>query len=138
MKKIFLFILLAMMFSCKPLTRPDYYAQTNYWKKYQNRNDFEAYFRALQIYDFTLFKYIKRLLPQRVDAITGLVVEPNVLERSKFVLNKKPTIEDLKHDSTLDMRETYVISSDYSLFEGSIPLSSSVIMRPTTSQTMPA
>ena len=51
----------------------------NYWKKYENRNDFEAYFRALQIYDFTLFKYIKRLLPQRVNSIVGLVVEPNVL-----------------------------------------------------------
>ena len=46
----------------------DYYTDLNnfaiaYWKKYENRNDFESYFRALEIYDFTLFKYIKRLLP---------------------------------------------------------------------------
>ena len=36
MKKIYLFTLLGMIFSCKPLTRPDYYSQTNYWKKYQS------------------------------------------------------------------------------------------------------
>jgi hypothetical protein len=66
-----------------------------YWKKYDNRNDFEAYFRALEIYDFTLFKYIKQLLPQRSNAITGLVIEPNVLQRSKVKLLNKPVIEDL-------------------------------------------
>jgi alpha-beta hydrolase superfamily lysophospholipase len=36
MKKIYLFTLVVMTFSCKPLTRPDYYSQTSYWKKYQN------------------------------------------------------------------------------------------------------
>lgn len=72
-----------------------------YWKKYENRNDFEAYFRALEIYDFTLFKYIKQLLPHRTNAVLGLVVEPNVLERSRVRLNRKPTIEDLTHETVI-------------------------------------
>jgi len=80
-----------------------------YWKKYENRNDFEAYFRALEIYDFTLFKYIKKLLPQRTNAVLGLVVEPNVLERSRVRLNRKPTIEDLTH-------ETVIAQFDLSLY----------------------
>ena len=80
-----------------------------YWKKYENRNDFEAYFRALEIYDFTLFKYIKKLLPHRTNAILGLVVEPNVLERSRVRLNRKPTIEDLTH-------ETVIAQFDFSLY----------------------
>jgi len=74
----------------------------NYWKKYDNRNDFEAYFRALEIYDFTLFKYIKKLLPQRVNVITGLTVEPNVLERSKVKLLNKPDIENLTKTVSID------------------------------------
>jgi hypothetical protein len=73
----------------------------DYWLKYENRNDFEAYFRALEIYDFTLFKYIKKLLPQRSNAVVGLVVEPNVLERSRVRLNRKPTIEDLTHETVI-------------------------------------
>ena len=88
-------------------TYSDHYKDLNnfaiqYWKKYENRNDFEAYFRALSIYDFTLFKYIKRILPARTNAITGLVVEPNVLERSKVKLLNKPTIENLTKEANID------------------------------------
>ena len=93
----------------------------NYWKKYDNRNDFEAYFRALQIYDFTLFKYIKRLLPYRVDLISGLAIEPNVLERSKVKLLNKPVIEDLLHETTI--ANTVIlpdVSSDYQFQEAQI------------------
>jgi len=76
---------------------------TNYWKKYDNRNDFEAYFRALEIYDFSLFKYIKQLLPNRANPIVGLLVEPNVLERSKVrIMRNKPGIEDLTYDMSLE------------------------------------
>ena len=91
-------------------TYKDHYTDLNnfaiqYWKKYENRNDFEAYFRALEIYDFTLFKYLKRLLPQRSNAILGLVVEPNVLERSKVRLLNKPKIEDLTKQAHIDRYE---------------------------------
>jgi len=85
----------------------------NYWKKYENRNDFEAYFRALQIYDFTLFKYIKQLLPKRANAIVGLVVEPNVLERSKVKLINKPVIENLKKDFSLNVVNDVTASGVY-------------------------
>lgn len=102
----------------------DHYADLNnfaisYWKKYENRNDFEAYFRALEIYDFTLFKYIKRLLPQRSNAIVGLVVEPNVLERSKVKLLNKPTIENLTYNADID-RYLPDIASEYHSIEGTL------------------
>lgn len=90
-----------------------------YWKKYDNRNDFESYFRALQIYDFTLFKYIKRLLPYRVNAILGLVVEPNVLERNKVKALNRPVLEDLKKDALITVEPTEIDGS-YILNEGEI------------------
>ena len=92
---------------------------TQYWKKYENRNDFEAYFRALEIYDFTLFKYIKKMLPQRSNAMLGLVVEPNVLERSRARINRKPTIEDLTKYAFIDETENK-LSAIYELHEGLI------------------
>ena len=91
----------------------------NYWLKYENRNDFEAYFRALEIYDFTLFKYIKKLLPQRSNAIVGLVVEPNVLERSRVRLNRKPTIEDLTKETVIAQFEL-PLGMEYEDFEGDV------------------
>jgi len=94
----------------------------NYWKKYNNRNDFEAYFRALQIYDFTLFKYIKKLIPQRVNLISGLVIEPNVLERNKVkLLRNVPEIEDLSINVEFNQYEVYSnITSEYDLIDSSI------------------
>jgi len=92
----------------------------NYWKKYENRNDFEAYFRALEIYDFTLFKYIKRLLPKRANAIVGLVVEPNVLERSKVKLLNKPVIENLKKDVYIPAQTHVTASGEYQDLNGLI------------------
>jgi hypothetical protein len=92
---------------------------SNYWLKYENRNDFEAYFRALEIYDFTLFKYIKRLLPQRSNAIVGLVVEPNVLERSRVRLNRKPTIEDLTNETVIAQFDL-PMGMEYEDLEGAI------------------
>ncbi len=89
----------------------------NYWKKYSNRNDFEAYFRALEIYDFTVFKYIKRLLPERVNAITGLVVENNVLNRSKVkFLRNKPALQDLVKNASLQAAY-YETSGEYHFIE---------------------
>lgn len=100
----------------------------NYWKKYDNRNDFEAYFRALQIYDFTLFKYIKKLIPQRVNLISGLVIEPNVLERNKVkLLRNTPEVEDLVTNVTFEKIDvTPSITSEYDLLDVSFDINSRI------------
>lgn len=82
---------------------------SNYWKKYTNKNDFEAYFRSLQDYDFTLFEYIKRLVPLRTNLVSGLVIEPNVLERSKVRAVGKPSLQNLYHTSSIELSETTLV-----------------------------
>jgi hypothetical protein len=54
-----------------------------YWQKYPNKNDFTAYINLLAEYDFSVFDQIRQTLPARVNEILGLVIEPNILERSK-------------------------------------------------------
>jgi hypothetical protein len=85
---------------------------SKYWKKYSNKNDFEAYFRSLQDYDFTLFEYIKRLVPLRTNLISGLVIEPNVLERSKVKAVGKPSWQNLYHTSSINITDTTLVSSN--------------------------
>ena len=54
-----------------------------YWRKYPNKNDFTAYLNLISIFDFSVFEQIRQTLPARSNPILGLVVEPNLLERSK-------------------------------------------------------
>jgi hypothetical protein len=55
-----------------------------YFKKYTNKeNDSQSYLSVLKNYDMSLFTMIKQMLPARVNADVGIVIEPHVLERSK-------------------------------------------------------
>ena len=84
------------------MTYPDLRSFTEeYWKKYTNRNDIAAYLRMFSIFDFSLFKQIDQLLPARVNKITGLLIEPNILERSKYQW-KKYDISQLNYLAEID------------------------------------
>jgi hypothetical protein len=74
---------------------------TEYWKKYTNRNDINAYIRVFSQFDFTLFNQIKQLLPARVDEAMGLLVEPHALERNKIALTKRVIVENPQYEFTL-------------------------------------
>lgn len=54
-----------------------------YWQKYDNRNDFNAYISIISQFDFSVFEQIAQTIPIRTNEILGLVIEPNILERSK-------------------------------------------------------
>ena len=65
-----------------------------YWKKFSDRNDINAYIRIFSQFDFSLFNQIKQLLPERADYVYGLLVEPHALERVKMPLYKGIGVED--------------------------------------------
>jgi hypothetical protein len=81
---------------------------------YQNPNDFEAYFRALTVYDFSFFKQIKQFLPARVNLVSGLVIEPNLLERSKARVYIKPDIQNNSYNINLNVSNTIGITGSFS------------------------
>jgi hypothetical protein len=64
-----------------------------YWQKYTNKNDFTAYIRLISQFDFSVFDQIRQTLPARVNEILGIVVEPNILERSKVRVMKNFSAE---------------------------------------------
>jgi hypothetical protein len=70
-------------------------AQT-YWKKYEQRNDINAYIKIFTLFDLSFFKQLNQVLPARVDKTTGVLIQPNILERSKDTI--LPTIK--RYDST--------------------------------------
>lgn len=98
----------------------------DYWKKFTDKTKIEDYFKALAIYDFTLFKYIKQLLPARSNTITGLVVEPTLLERSKVIFYKKPVIDDSVQDVILYPSD-YELNANYDYIEADAVINDNTI-----------
>jgi hypothetical protein len=55
-----------------------------YFKESQTTDDIVNYLKALKIYDFTIFEQIKQIVPAKANAIIGLIVENNELQRIKL------------------------------------------------------
>lgn len=58
-----------------------------YWKKYSDKNNINEFLRIFSLFDLSFFSQIEQLLPARVEKITGLLIQPNLLERSKDSTN---------------------------------------------------
>lgn len=62
-----------------------------YFERFDGR-DIYQYINLIKLYEKSMFEDIKQMLPARVKATTGLLIEPHFLERSK-VKHKKPSGE---------------------------------------------
>lgn len=99
--------------------------KNEYYQKYQQRNDINSFIRILSVFDYTFFEQLKQLVPARADLITGILIEPTILDRVKVELSKRPSIEDLSYEQTIDLNIASQ-SGDYLTFEKNIIVSSSV------------
>jgi hypothetical protein len=63
-----------------------------------------------------MFEDIKKMLPARVKATTGLLIEPHFLERSKVQLNK-PTGEEYQKETNIKFSDTTVIRMENNQYE---------------------
>jgi len=92
-----------------------------YWKKYSDKNDINAYLRIFSQFDYALFNQIKQLLPERVDEAMGLLIEPHALERAKVRLTKRPVVTNPQYDVIIPSPSPTASST-------MLPLSASVSM----------
>ena len=91
----------------------------NYWRKYEDKNDINAYIKIFTLFDLSFFKQLNQVLPARVDKTTGVLIQPNILERSKDTI--LPTVK--RYDSTYNVIITEVQpsgSGDYLQYLGNI------------------
>ena len=66
------------------------YSQNQYWKKYGRTNNFWDYLRIINYYDNSVWTQLRKLSPARANTTLGVLVEPNILERSKEVVGQVP------------------------------------------------
>ena len=94
-------------------------AAQGYWKKYADRNDINAYIKIFTLFDLSFFKQLDQLLPARADKVTGILIQPNVLERSKDTILPKIKRFDSTYYALIE--ETHLTASaDYLQYLGAI------------------
>lgn len=79
-----------------------------YFERFDNR-DIYSYINLIKLYEKSMFEDLKKMLPARVKATTGLLIEPHFLERSK-VVHKKPTADDYQRETEIKLSDTSLIS----------------------------
>lgn len=72
-----------------------------YFQKYAQNNDVNALIEILAFYDYTFFEQIKQLVPGRADLIAGILIEPDILHRSKVQLTKRPVLTKPMYDTNI-------------------------------------
>ena len=94
-----------------------------YFKKVERRYDFWDYIKLIQYFDHTLWRIIEQFLPAKVNARTGLVIEPHYLERTKFagtpIITEEKTIHEANYSGTGSLSSEYVamLEANYDIQE---------------------
>jgi hypothetical protein len=86
-------------------------ALRKYYFKRFNNIDIYAYINLIKLYEKSMFEDIKNMLPARVKATTGLLIEPHFLERSK-IAQKKPIGENTQYESVIHYDDSTILSSE--------------------------
>lgn len=89
----------------------------DYWKKYTDKNDINSYIKIFTMFDLSFFRQLEQLLPARVDELTGILIQPNILERSKDTV--LPSISNVNSTYEVAINSTQpTASGDYLYYFG--------------------
>jgi len=86
-----------------------------YFKRFDNR-DIYAYINLIKLYEKSMFEDIKKMLPARVKATTGLLIEPHILERSK-IARKRPTGDEYQEEVVIHYEDTTIMTSENNQYD---------------------
>jgi hypothetical protein len=86
-----------------------------YFQRFDGR-DIYAYINLIKLYEKSMFEDIKKMLPARVKATTGLLIEPHILERSK-IEQKKPTGDEYQKEVSIHLEDTTIMVSENNQYD---------------------
>jgi hypothetical protein len=86
-----------------------------YFKRFDGR-DIYAYINLIKLYEKSMFEDIKKMLPARVKATTGLLIEPHILERSK-IAHKRPSGDEYQQEVEIHYSDTTILTGDNQQYE---------------------
>lgn len=73
-----------------------------YYKKFTGNYNFYAFIKFIRNFDKSVFKLARELVPERAELKSGLIIRPNILERSKYKW-EEPTISTHDYSSSINI-----------------------------------
>ena len=115
-----------------------------YFQRFDGR-DIYAYINLIKLYEKSMFEDIKKMLPARVKASTGLLIEPHILERSKHQYSKPVgehndyesvikygdellSAEHIQYDVVLDTESEYSLVGENNQYDATLDSASAAIL----------
>ncbi len=98
---------------------------TKYWQKYRYSNDVNDFIRVFSLFDFAFFESLKNLMPVRVNLVSGIVIEPGILERSKVQVTRRPEVTRPQYEVVL-YPVSQSLGAEYTNYEGIVSASSDI------------
>jgi hypothetical protein len=98
------------------------YRSQNYFAKYTTKTALNLILSLLARYDSSIFSQIKQVLPARVNYMSGILIEPHILERNKYKRNRGITRDYHQYIGTIPLyNESNITASrnDYGFSSGS-------------------
>ncbi len=86
-----------------------------YFQRFDDR-DIYQYINLIKSYEKSLFEDIKKMLPARVKATTGLLIEPHILERST-IKQSKPTGSVYQQESVVNTKTHILTTAETNQYE---------------------
>jgi hypothetical protein len=86
-----------------------------YYFKRTNFNFYE-YIKLVKSIDKSFYDMIKQLIPSRVNVVTGILIEPSILERSKIKITK-PKGEKILHTASINYIEHLVLDGENQVYD---------------------
>jgi len=75
----------------------------SYFQKYTGTNSFWDYMRLIKYYDQSIFEQIKKVTPARAKTSYGVIIEPTILERSKNIILRDESFENLHREGEINV-----------------------------------
>ena len=83
----------------------------DYFKRYRGaHNSFFDYLRILDFYDNSVFNVLEQFVPARAKTDFGNLIESNILERNKQIVNRKPSFTNRYFENANDFESGLKIS----------------------------
>lgn len=95
-------------------------AREVYFSKYSESQNIFTYLGVINYFNKSLFEQVKKMLPARVDANVGVLIEQHFLERPKVSIKKLPTATNDALETEINYATIYSASSDTVLLDGLI------------------
>jgi hypothetical protein len=90
-----------------------------YYKNSRTTDDIHGYLKSLKIFDFSIFEQIRQVVPAKANAIMGIIIENNELQRIK--LKQLPILSaELQESEKIEILRKSTKTATLSSFNGAI------------------